>query len=124
MAKAETRAVRVAVLDTGCDLEHKFFSGPGIRQDKRLEGHWFDCLGESPEPVDEDPDRHGTSMVALLLRLLPNAEVYVVRVARNAEGLFTAKQSIAHVTGPRLRKLYLLTHAAGYLPHRQKRVGH
>ena len=101
VAKEGTAAVKVAVLDTGCDLEHAFFIGPGSRQDDRLEGHWFDCLGESDKPVDEDPERHGTAMVALLLRLLPNAEIYVVRVARDAEGLSTAKGSIEDVIGSR-----------------------
>lgn len=66
-------------------------------------GHWFDCLGESDELVDEDPERHGTAMVALLLRLLPNAEIYVVRVARDAEGLSTAKGSIEDIIGFRPR---------------------
>ena len=52
--------------------------------------------------------RHGnhlqggyTAMIALLLRLLPNAEIYVVRVARDAEGLSTAKGSIEDVIGSR-----------------------
>jgi uncharacterized protein (UPF0335 family) len=38
-------------------------------------------------------------MVALLLRLLPNAEIYVVRVARNEEGLSEAKKNIKDVFG-------------------------
>lgn len=96
-----TRALRVAVLDTGCDVEHTFFSGPGDGQAHRLDGHWFDCLGESNEPIDEDLGRHGTAMVALLLRLLPHAEIYVVRVARGmksdaesgVEGLSILKES-------------------------------
>jgi len=73
-----------------------------------LKGHWFDCLDESEEPVDEDPDSHGTAMVALLLRLLPNADIYVFRVARDAEGLSTARESIANVIGSEPRYLYVV----------------
>lgn len=87
-------------------MEHTFFSGPGDGQAHRLDGHWFDCLGESNEPIDEDLGRHGTAMVALLLRLLPHAEIYVVRVARGmksdaesgVEGLSILKESTSKVT--------------------------
>ncbi len=97
--KQDTKAVKIAVLDTGCEVDHVFFSGPGSRQDERLQGHWFDCLGESDELVDQDPQRHGTAMVALVLRLLPNAEIYVVRVARDSKDLSIARDKIADVVG-------------------------
>lgn len=109
------RAIRVAVLDMGCDLGHVFFSGPGSRQDDRLKGHWFDCLGVSDEPVDEDSKRHRTAILAILLRLLPNADRYVVRVARDAKDLSRAKERIASVVEPAsILRCTLLTYTAGY----------
>ncbi len=105
LTKEGARTVKVAVLDTGCDIEHEFFCGSGSRQDQRLEGHWFDCLAESDELIDEDPNRHGTAMVALILRLIPDAEIYVIRVARNANELLEAKEDIGNVSSSRSMKL-------------------
>lgn len=48
--------------------------------------------------VDEDPGLHGTAMLTLLLRLLPSAEIFVVRVAKNTEDLAIAQERIAEVT--------------------------
>ncbi|KAK7418747.1 hypothetical protein QQX98_003765 [Neonectria punicea] len=48
---------------------------------------WYNCPGESLEPVDRDPARHGTALTCLLLRLAPGTAVYVVRVARDSSGL-------------------------------------
>ncbi|RKK64379.1 hypothetical protein BFJ69_g16745 [Fusarium oxysporum] len=87
--------VRIAVLDTGCDINNDYFNGPGIGQDERLDGHWLDCVEGSDDMVDEDPDKHGTAMVTLLLRLLPHAEIFVFRVAKNKDDLGMAQNRIA-----------------------------
>jgi hypothetical protein len=92
-----SRAVKVAILDTGCDIDHIFFSGPGANQRDNLVDRWIDCLEESEEPVDDDAERHGTALAALMLRLLPGAELYIVRVAKDAKGLSTAEGTIAEV---------------------------
>jgi hypothetical protein len=99
LAEAGTKPVKVAVLDTGCNLSAHCFNSVAVRQDERLAGHWFDCLDEDEEPVDDDPNQHGTAMATLLLRLLPRAtaEIYVARVSRNADGLSAAKDNIAKV---------------------------
>lgn len=89
------------MLDTGCDINHEYFDGHGIDDIERLDNHWLDFVEESDEVVDEDPERHGTAMLALLLRLLPpDAEVFVVRVAKNAEDLGVAQDRIARVIRP------------------------
>ena len=85
------------MLDTGCDIYHEYFDGPGVGQNERLEGHWLDCVDGSDELLDEDPGKHGTAMLTLLLRLLPNAEIFVARVARNKDDLATAQHRIAKV---------------------------
>ncbi|KAF6822502.1 hypothetical protein CMUS01_11058 [Colletotrichum musicola] len=86
--------VRIAVLDTGCNLNDDYFNRRPKDED-RVGAHWYDCLGESSTPVVEDPDQHGTAMTALLLRLLPSASIRVVRVARNVQDLAAAKDRIA-----------------------------
>lgn len=91
------RPVKVAILDTGCDIDHAFFNGPGDEHRDNLLGRWWDCLNESEEPVDDDCDRHGTALTALMLRLAPGAEVYVVRIAKNMAGLSAAEATIAKV---------------------------
>ncbi|KAK2480526.1 hypothetical protein H9L39_06165 [Fusarium oxysporum f. sp. albedinis] len=87
--------IRIAVLDTGCDINNDYFNGPGIGQDERLDGHWLDCVEGSDDMVDEDPDKHGTAMVTLLLRLIPHAEIFVFRVAKNKDDLGMAQNRIA-----------------------------
>jgi len=61
----------------------------------RLEGHWKDWAGNSPCPIDEDPGQHGTSAVALLLRVARHAEIFVSRIARDQDELKGAEDSIA-----------------------------
>ncbi|KAH7133081.1 hypothetical protein B0J13DRAFT_93100 [Dactylonectria estremocensis] len=87
--------VRIAVLDTGCDINHEYFDGPGVCQDERLNGHWFDCVAGSDEIIDEDPGRHGTSVLALLLRLLPSADIFIARIAKHTDDLAIAQERIA-----------------------------
>ena len=116
------RPVRVAVLDTGCDLSVHFFNGPGIRQEERLTDHWLDCLDESNEPVDVDRGHHGTAMVTLLLRLLPSAEIYVARVSKDSNGLPMAKKNVEKVLKPRIASLLIADGSIGN-PTRSSRVG-
>ena len=60
-------------------------------------GRWYDCVDGASEPIDEDPTRHGTALLALLLRLVPNAVVYAIRIAKDVEHLAEADQNIAKV---------------------------
>lgn len=101
LKQANVPSIRVAVLDTGCDINHEYFYGPGSDHIERLDGHWLDCVEESDEAVDEDPGRHGTAMLTLLLRLLPpDAEIFIVRVAKNGEDLGVAQDRIARASRP------------------------
>ncbi|PVH74789.1 subtilisin-like protein [Cadophora sp. DSE1049] len=90
--------VKVAVLDTGCDMDAFCFTSSGSGQDERLEGRWLDFVGKEKNPVDEDLRKHGTAMTTLLMRLLPisTAEIYVARVARDSKGLLGAQDNIAN----------------------------
>jgi len=60
-------------------------------------GRWYDCVNGGSDPIDEDPTSHGTALLALLLRLVPNAKVYAIRIAKDVEHLAAADQNIAKV---------------------------
>ena len=82
--------VKIAILDTGCDLDASCLLHLG-RSDARLKNHWYDWSGNSKEPIDQDPARHGTALVALLLRVALHAEVFVGRVAKDESELGRAR---------------------------------
>ncbi|KAF4447058.1 serine protease [Fusarium austroafricanum] len=90
-----SKPVRVAILDTGCDINDHYFCGVGVDRVEDWEGLWHDCLGESSEPLDEDKGRHGTAVACLLLQLAPKSEIFVVRIAKDSSGLSEAHQAIA-----------------------------
>ncbi|KAL7810618.1 serine protease [Trichoderma gracile] len=86
--------VRVAVLDTGCDLDAPCIAGmPGAIG--RLTHHWHDFQEASSEPIDEDPKQHGTALTALLLRVALHADIFVGRVAKHEKGLSQSTHNIS-----------------------------
>ncbi|CAN9404123.1 unnamed protein product [Alternaria alternata] len=93
----QRNAIKIAILDTGCNTDDDFFSDVGMNylDDLPGSGRWYDCVAEIHEPIDQDPKKHGTALTALLLRLVPKALVYVIRVAKDAEHLAQADQNIA-----------------------------
>lgn len=98
MQEALSFSIKIAILDTGCDIENDFFAGPGISFIDDVEAGWVDYVDGKPTPCDEDAGKHGTALSALLLRLIPScAKVRVARVARNATKLEDAKENIAKV---------------------------
>ncbi|KAL7819526.1 serine protease [Trichoderma aethiopicum] len=93
-ASQSVRNIRVAVLDTGCDLDAPCIAGmPGAIA--RLAHHWHDFQDSSPEPIDEDLHQHGTALTAVLLRVALHADVFVGRVAKHEKGLFQSTQNIS-----------------------------
>ncbi|KAG7054531.1 subtilisin-like protein [Colletotrichum scovillei] len=80
--------VKVAILDTGCNFNNSVIQGSeGLH---RLLG-WSDSLMESAYMVDEDPGQRGTLLAALLFRLLPEASIFIVRVAKYSQDLPKAR---------------------------------
>jgi hypothetical protein len=71
------RRIKVAVIDTGADLDNQDIS-PHERRIKFLRGTAED---------NRDYDGHGTLVVQLLLILARNIDVYVHKVAESREGL-------------------------------------
>ncbi|MCJ1394572.1 hypothetical protein MMC18_007451 [Xylographa bjoerkii] len=80
------RKVKIAILDTGIDLEHPQFSNPdivylehGIPRD-RVKG----CKSfVTNEDADTDDCGHGTHSVALLLIIARKADIYVARIVKD-----------------------------------------
>lgn len=91
---ALARPIKIAVLDTGCSLNAPIFSMQG--QEARMKNHWKDWVDGSPQP--KDTNGHGTKIVSLLLRIAPNAEIFVARVAKDHKSLSKADEVIARVS--------------------------
>lgn len=83
-SRLKTR-IKIAVLDTGYDPQHKYFSVSSRKQ--RIKG-WKDFTGsESREGVDVADDGHGTYVLSLLMALASEADVYVARVTETNEDM-------------------------------------
>lgn len=95
MVKESHRAIRIAVLDTGFAVSQ--------REKESLRGRvvWRDFV--EPENTDfwKDEDAttiklgHGTSIVFLLLKLIPRAKIYVCRIAKTRDDYFPAHAGTA-----------------------------
>ncbi|PNS19980.1 hypothetical protein CAC42_7947 [Sphaceloma murrayae] len=84
------KRIRIAVLDTGCDLTSAFFT-PQRRA--RLKS-WYDLVDTSTQSF-VDGDGHGTHVVSLAMRMAQTADIYVARVAGKTEDLEAASGKVA-----------------------------
>jgi hypothetical protein len=80
--KKEGRSrVKLAILDTGYAPER-------LDKQTNLERvHWKDFVADSAHPCDASIDSHGSTMLQLVKRLAPDAEIFVVRIARSSDEL-------------------------------------
>ncbi|KAI9928487.1 hypothetical protein ASPWEDRAFT_50364 [Aspergillus wentii DTO 134E9] len=85
-----TTRIRIAVLDTGCDFNAPFFLHPD--NESRLKG-WRDFADGSDD--FQDGHGHGTHLVSLIMKIAPDAHVYVARVAKNPDDLLGASENVA-----------------------------
>ena len=105
------RRVRIAILDTGCDNNAPFFFSPDI--EGRLKG-WKDCVDGSDQP--EDSHGHGTHLVSLVMKCAPEADVYVVRIAKSPDQLLNSSENVAKVGSSKYsRQTILLTEPGNFL---------
>lgn len=74
------KRVRIAILDTGYDPDTPFF----LRRERRIAA-WRDWVDADPSPSDFHG--HGTHMLGLIMRIAPQADIYVARVAKTPEDL-------------------------------------
>lgn len=84
--------VRIAVLDSGCDNNAPFFlhpeNGPRLREWKDwVDGsdQWQDCHG------------HGTHLVSLIMKIAPEADLFVARITKSPDQLSDAAGTVAKV---------------------------
>lgn len=85
--------VRIAVLDTGCDNDAPFFFQEG--NSPRLK-EWKDWVDGSDQM--QDRHGHGTHLVSLVMKIAPEAHIYVARIAESPDGLLNSSRNIAKVS--------------------------
>ena len=85
--------IKIAVLDTGYDPKQEFFAS----RDRRLRiKDWKDFVIQSDVPQDDDG--HACRVLSLVMKVAPMADVFVIRVAKNSDGLRQSSQIIANVS--------------------------
>lgn len=96
-ASTKSRPVRIAILDSGCNLEAQYFQDDeGSQREARIVD-WKDFVHGSEAKVDIFG--HGTFMAMLVIESAPLAELYVARVAENTTQLIGMEGNISRV-GP------------------------
>lgn len=79
-SRKNRRRVRIAILDTGIDMNH-----PEIKaRKKRVKGFHCEIKGLETK-ANEDTSGHGTSTALLLMQVAPEADIYVARVFRETQ---------------------------------------
>lgn len=84
--------VRIAILDTGCDLTLKSFQAA-----KCFRG-WRDFAVEPPSETEVDENGHGTFMAQLVMRMVPGCELYIARIAQTTQQLEHNEEGVAKVS--------------------------
>ncbi|KAB8213018.1 peptidase S8/S53 domain-containing protein [Aspergillus novoparasiticus] len=87
---AESKEVRVAILDTGYNPNAPLLAD--VARSRRFKG-WKDFVSGSDTPIDTFG--HGTFMATLLVESAPISEVHVARVAENTNSLQQSSLRIA-----------------------------
>jgi hypothetical protein len=95
-AQRITTPVRVAILDTGLDMDLPIFKKkPGLRRAVKEQMDYVD----PGAPTMTDTFGHGTLMARIVMECAPGAEILVARVSRNTKELKTSQENIRKVSG-------------------------
>jgi thermitase len=81
--------IKVAVIDTGIDLNHPMFAGKLSNSSE-----WWDYVGNDATPQDEAGGNgygHGTAVAGIILQVAPRAKILPIRVLRPDGNGDTAK---------------------------------
>jgi hypothetical protein len=84
--------VRIAILDTGCDLTLKSFEAA-----KCFKG-WRDFAVEPPSETEVDEYGHGTFMARLVMQMVPGCEIYIARIAQTTQQLEYNEEGVVKVS--------------------------
>lgn len=95
---AELRPIRVAILDSGCNLKAPYFQDDEESKRAARIAEWKDFVDESEAKTDSFG--HGTFMAMLVIETAPLAELYVARVAENTTQLNGNEDIISRVRLP------------------------
>jgi Subtilase family len=98
--KDDLEPIKLAILDTGIDMEHPF-----IRAHMKRQAVTRNFADDGPEDSVYDTDGHGTLLSQFLLYLAPFASLYIAKVA-TGKSLFPS--SVAKVTSSPLERRVLL----------------
>lgn len=113
ISDSSSARVRIAVLDTGCDDEAPFFfqsnNGSRLKQ-------WKDWVDGSEHR--QDCHGHGTHLVSLVMKIAPEAHVYVARIAESPDALLEAAENVAKVW-----QLHLVACSIKIWPHADSILG-
>ena len=91
--------VRIAILDTGCDLTLGSFETA-----KCFKG-WRDFATNPSSEIEEDKYGHGTFMARLVMQIVPGCELYIARVAKTKDQLESNEDIVAEVSDPQRARI-------------------
>lgn len=104
--------VKVALLDTGIDLQHSYFEGEYLSGRIKSVRSWVDGKKAAEDRDGGDVSGHGTFIASLLLDLCPAIDIYVARISKSRNFKKGTSENVANVS-PRTTD--------GYLLHKQAR---
>lgn len=98
---SDDEKVRVAMLDTGIDASHPAFLGRVFDENNCHD--WTNSNGSTMDIVG-----HGTHSAALVLKVAPNASLYIAKVFDSTIGIAETPKNVAKVSTK--RKKYISVH--------------
>jgi subtilisin family serine protease len=90
------RRVRIAILDSGVDIEHPFFQHED-RKDRLKKENCRSFIGPSSVVGHEDEVGHGTHATGILLAVAPEADIYVARISQSEDLEDVSESSVTKV---------------------------
>lgn len=75
--------IRIAILDTGIDENNGFFRG--VRRSRNLRDRPLKKIESFVEGPLADSYGHGTNVAALILKIAPEADLYIAKISQGQE---------------------------------------
>jgi hypothetical protein len=97
---------KIAVLDTGIDINHLLFRD--FRNKQILEENSLDFTVDPPEQLLSDNTGHGTHCTHLILKTCITAEIYTAKVFKKAKADQDTANCVARVTTSQIRSFAVM----------------